>query len=103
MSNYNNNSPWCKVQQTWYLGYNLPAYMTSADSDSDYVIPTQYNEQPWMLAKELYGSEELYYIFALLNPDVLVDPVYDFSTGTVIKVPDINRVKLYLQSSRNIK
>lgn len=102
MSNYNNNSPWAKVSQSWYLGYTVPAYMTTADSDMSYTIPTTQNEQPWKLAKELYGSEELYYIFALLNPDLLQDPVYDFVTGLTIQVPDPSRVRQYLQSTRAI-
>lgn len=102
MANYNNNSPWAKVPQSWYLGYTVPAYMTTADSDKSYTIPTTQNEQPWKLSKELYGSEELYYIFALLNPDLLQDPVYDFVTGLTIQVPDPSRVRQYLQSTRAI-
>lgn len=102
MANYSNNSPWAKVSQTWYLGYTIPAYMTTADSDTSYTIPSKYNLQPYRLSKELYGTEELYYIFALLNPDILQDPVYDFVTGLTIQVPEPSRVRQYLQSNRTI-
>lgn len=102
MANYNNNSPWAKVQQSWYLDYTIPAYFTDADSDTSYTIPNTHDCQPWKLSKELYGTEELYYIFALLNPDLLQDPVYDFSTGKTIKVPEPQRVRQYLQGTRTI-
>jgi len=100
---YSTYSPYSKVKQTWYLDYNLPKTIVPADSDTTYEIPPQYNEQPWRLAKDLYGNERLYYIFALLNPDVLVDPIYDFSTGTTISIPSLQRVQVWLNGSRNVK
>lgn len=102
-SDYSLYSPFAKVKQTWYLDYNLPQTIIKADSDIEYPIPSQFNEQPWRLAKELYGNERLYYIFALLNPDILVDPIYDFTSGTVILVPTLQRVQTWLNSSRNVK
>jgi hypothetical protein len=102
-SNYSQYSPYSKVKQTWYLDYNLPSAMIPADSDMDYEIPTQFNEQPWRVAKEFYGNERLYYIFSLLNSDILVDPIYDFTTGTVIRIPTLERVQTWLNSSRNVK
>lgn len=102
-SKYSLYSPYAKVKQTWYLDYNLPRTIIKADSDVEYTIPTQFNEQPWRLAKELYGNERLYYIFALINPDILVDPIYDFTAGKVITVPTLQRVQTWLNSSRNVK
>jgi len=102
-SQYSTYSPYSKVDQTWYLDYNLPQTMVKADSDSEYIIPPQYNEQPWRLAKDLYGNERLYYIFALLNPDLLVDPIYDFTAGTTILIPSLQRVQVWLNGSRNVK
>lgn len=99
---YSQYSPYAKTTQTWYLGYNLPSSIISADSDMLYTIPTQYNEQPWRLAKELYGNERLYYIFSLLNPDILVDPIYDFQSGIIISIPTIARVQNWLNGSRNV-
>lgn len=102
-SKYSLYSPYAKVKQTWYLDYNLPQVIIKADTDIEYTIPTQFNEQPWRLAKELYGNERLYYIFALLNPDILVDPIYDFTAGKTILVPTLQRVQTWLNSSRNVK
>lgn len=97
---YGQLSPYAKVKQTWYLDYNLPSPIYPADSDIDYVIPLKYNEQPWRLAKEIYGHERLYYIFALLNADLIQDPVYDFKAGVTIKLPSMTRVQDWLNNPR---
>lgn len=101
--NYSQYSPYAKTKQTWYLDYNLPRNIPPADTDDFYTIPAKYNEQPWRLAYELYGNERLYYIFALLNPDLLQDdPIYNFVTGLVIRVPSNQRLQTYLANNRNV-
>lgn len=102
-SKYTQYSPYAKTKQTWFLDYNLPRRIYPADSDVTYTVPSKYDEQPWRLAKELYGHEELYYIFALINPDLLIDPVYDFKTGLQIQIPTLQRVQQYLNGTRNVK
>lgn len=99
---YSQYSPYAKTEQTFYLGYNLPSVLYPADSDTQYEIPNQYDEQPWRLAKELYGNERLYYIFALLNTNILFDPIYDFKSGTIISVPTLQRVQNWLNGTRTI-
>lgn len=102
-SKYSQFSPYSKVKQTWYLDYNLPAPMIPADTDQPYVIPAKYDEQPWRLAKELYGNERVYFIFSLLNPDLLIDPIYDFKAGLEIQLPTPSRVESYFNSSMKTK
>lgn len=102
-STYSQYSPYAKVRQTWYLAYNLPIGIVPADSDINYTIPTKYDEQPWRLSYELYGNERLCYVFALLNPNILVDPIYDFKAGTVIRIPSLQRIQTYLSSPRRVK
>lgn len=95
-SSYVKYSPWYGVSQTWYLGYNSPVSFPRAVDDTLYVIPTMYDKQPWRLSKDLYGDERLYYIFALVNPNELEDPVFDFTAGTTIYLPTDARVKKYI-------
>lgn len=102
-SKYSQYSPYSKVKQTWYLDYNLPANILPADTDRDYVIEAKYNEQPWKLSKDLYGTERLYYIFAILNADLLEDPVYDFKSGLTIRLPSLVRVQTWLNGPRKEK
>lgn len=97
-ANYSIYSPYYKAKQTSsYLDYYEFNKFYPSDTDVAYTIPSTYVEQPWRLAKDLYDNERLYYIFALLNPDVLQDPVYDFQSGVIIKVPTVERVKQYLK------
>lgn len=103
MAQYSTFSPYSKVKQTWYLGYYSPRGLLPADSDTMYTIETKYNEQPWRLAKERFGNERLYYIFALLNPNIIEDPVYDFKAGVTIRIPTMKRIKEYLDSSRSTR
>lgn len=103
MAKYSTFSPYSKVKQTWYLNYFSPKGLLPADSDTVYVIEGQFNQQPWRLAKKLYGNERLYYIFALLNPNILEDPVYDFKAGVEIRIPTMKRIKEYLDSTRSTR
>ena len=62
-------------------------------SDEQYAIDPAYNERPDLLASALYSNSRLWWVFALRNPDVLVDPINDFVEGTVIQLPSGNTVK----------
>jgi|TARA_R110001606_G_scaffold397472_1_gene573980 hypothetical protein len=55
--------------------------------DEEYVIQTDADERPDILAYKLYGSVDLWWVFALRNPDVIVDPIRDFKAGTTIFLP----------------
>ena len=93
MATYNRYSPYKQTDQTWYLGYYVPITILPASDDSYYTIPAKYDQQPWRLAKELYGQERLHYVFALLNMSILKDPLYDFKAGLVIRVPSAARIQ----------
>jgi hypothetical protein len=91
-------SPYYKATQTSnYLDYFEPGTIYPADSDESYTIPLEYAEQPWRASYDLYGNERLYYIFAVINYDLIQDPIYDFKAGLVIQVPTLERVKSFLQ------
>ncbi len=97
MANYNRFSPYKKTAQTsWYLDQYDPISIPNDDTDEFYTIPQKYDQRPWMLAKELYGNERLYYIFALTNMDIIKDPLYDFTVGTTIRVPTNTRIQRLL-------
>ena len=46
-----------------------------------------YQYRPDMLANDLYGSSDLWWVFAERNPDVLKDPLFDFVAGVQIFLP----------------
>src|SRR3546814_1152962 len=55
-------------------------YTTLLRSDYEFTITEKYNNRPDLLSYELYGSPFLCLIFSLRNPDLLGDPIYDFTT-----------------------
>lgn len=64
-----------------------PIIIEPSVNDIIYSIPVKYQFRPDLAANELYGNVRLWYIFALRNKDVLIDPIYDFVGGLEIFVP----------------
>ena len=52
-----------------------------------YTIEVQYTHRPDLLAFDMYGDKDLWWVFAQRNIEKLKDPVYDFEAGTEIFVP----------------
>ena len=61
----------------------IPAYST----DTYYEIDSIYNRRPDLLAYDLYGDSNLWWVFTVRNPNVIKDPIFGFTTGTRIFVP----------------
>ena len=59
----------------------------STKGDTSIEIHTKYNLRPDLLAYDLYGSPNYWWVFALKNKDKLIDPVEDFKAGLIITVP----------------
>lgn len=57
-------------------------------STKSYKIENKYQNRPDVLAYDLYGNAKLWWIFAILNQDTLVDPIIDFEAGLTIQVPE---------------
>lgn len=61
--------------------------ITKKDNDKLYSIDRFYHQRPDLLASDLYQDSKLWWVFAARNPDILKDPLFDFSTGTQIYLP----------------
>lgn len=61
--------------------------------DVRYVILSQYNYRPDLLAFDLYEDPELWWVFKSRNPTVIDDPVFDFVAGVEIYIPNINTIR----------
>jgi alpha-L-fucosidase len=55
--------------------------------DVSYVINSVYKYRPDMLAFDLYGDVGLWWVFAVRNPNVIKDPIFDFVPGVSIYIP----------------
>ena len=85
---YSDFSPWANTTLTPnYLGI-LQIRPVSAESDDFlYTIQSQYNMRPDLLAYDLYGRADLWWVFIQRNMDVLEDPIFDFIPGKQIYIP----------------
>ena len=60
--------------------------ITPQVTDALYQIDSVYNLRPDLLAHDIYGDSNLWWVFSVRNPDVLVNPLLNFRTGVVIYV-----------------
>lgn len=61
--------------------------ITKQPDDTPFVINSIYAYRPDKLAFDLYGDAGLWWVFAVRNPNVIEDPIFDFEPGTVIYLP----------------
>ena len=87
-SPYYNTPLWGQFMDVWN-GITIPSDV----SDARYQIDPPYNLRPDLLAHDMYGDTNLWWVFAVRNPDVLIDPVFSFVAPTIIYVPTLAVVK----------
>jgi hypothetical protein len=83
-SPYYGTATWGEFLDVW-AGKTIPADV----SDARYQIDPPYNLRPDMLAHDLYQDSNLWWVFAVRNPDVLMDPLLDFVAPNIIYVPTL--------------
>ena len=95
--NYSNTSPWYTTRiKKNYLGI-LSIRPVSADIDDFlYTIEPQYTYRPDLLAYDLYGEQNLWWVFMQRNLNVIQDPILDFVPGLQIYIPKGSSLKIVL-------
>lgn len=73
----------------FYMDIWVAPTVTESPNDSLFEIDPRYNKRPDLLAYDLYGTVDYWWVFAMRNKDTLVDPINDFLTGTIIYIPSI--------------
>lgn len=94
MANYKGTSPYYKTNsENGYLDVityrNIPAEST----DILFEVTKTYEHRPDLLAYDLYGDVNLWWVFAVRNNSILKDPVYDLEAGVKIYLPKITTIK----------
>lgn len=99
MATYSKSSPYYGTP-SWgpFLDIWRSKNIAPAPTDAVYEIDPAYNLRPDLLAYDMYQDTNLWWVFAIRNPDVLTDPLVSFKTGVVIYVP----TKATLQSALGI-
>jgi hypothetical protein len=85
---YDKNSPYAKT--VFFGNYldliNLPTIPKLA-SDQYFTVNRTYQYRPDLLAYDLYGDANLWWVFAVRNPNTITDPVFGMKPGTKIFLP----------------
>jgi hypothetical protein len=93
---YNTVSPYYNTPKRGQFldvwGYNN-LVIAPATTDALYQIDSAYNLRPDLLAYDMYKNTNYWWIFAVRNPDVLLDPLLSFRTGVVIYVPTMATIQ----------
>jgi hypothetical protein len=81
-SPYHNTVLWGPFLDVW------PGVIIPPDvADAKYQIDPPYNLRPDLLAYDMYQDSNLWWVFAVRNPDVLIDPLFSFKAPAIIYVP----------------
>lgn len=89
-TNYRTDSVYRKtpIVNNKYLGIFNPGNLDVSNTTTTTVtLENRHQFRPDVLANELYGNPKLWWVFAQFNPDELVDPIMDFTSGKQIVVP----------------
>lgn len=76
-----------EINSSGYLDILNIRPVPAANDDILYEITPAYTHRPDLLAYDLYGHKDLWWVFAQRNMDIIKDPVYDFIAGTKIYLP----------------
>lgn len=94
IAKYNNNSPYydTKVTQFFLDKMNNRPIPRAAD-DKRFEINQTYEYRPDLLAYDLYGQAQLWWVFYQRNPNTLIAPPWDFKVGARIYLPKISTLQ----------
>ena len=89
MATYLSSSAYAKtnLKNNQYLDILSIRPVPENSDDFRYAIEPQYAYRPDLLAYDLYGDKNLYWVFAQRNMDIIKDPVYDMEPGVEIFIP----------------
>lgn len=95
---YPQTSPYYKtdIYSDQFLDIMINRPITTMMTDTYWEITATYNLRPDLLAYDLYQDSKLWWVFAQRNPNTLKDPLFDFTAGTKIYLPEFNRLRVDL-------
>ncbi len=80
-------------QGSAYIGRYKHRNIPASTDDRAITIEPKYNLRPDLLAYDLYGNPNYWWVFCSRNIDLIRDPIWDFTTGKEIIVPTNTHLK----------
>jgi hypothetical protein len=97
MSEYSKTSPYYTTELVnGFLGVWNARDIPPESDDLLFEVTEKYQNRPDLLAYDLYSDVKLWWVFAVRNPGVLRDPVFDLTAGKQIFLPKITTIKTAL-------
>lgn len=97
MSSYAQTSPYYSTNQgVESLEILNKRLFVFEPDDIEYQIDSWYEHRPDLLAYDLYGSSKLWWVFMHRNMDIITDPIWSFTAGTIIRIPKKPTLEKYL-------
>ena len=85
---YRQDSPYAQTRmQGTYLDIYEHRPIPSHTDDVLFTINATYEFRPDLLAFDLYSNQNLWWVFAVRNPNAIEDPIWDFVIGKKIYIP----------------
>jgi hypothetical protein len=79
-----------------FLDIMVPRELPKMPDDILFTVSKTYEYRPDKLAFDLYNDPNLWWVFAIRNKNSIVDPIWDFVTGTRIYLPQKSTVQRVL-------
>ncbi len=92
---YSPSSPYYKTPfvSGQYLDVLKIRPIPAEPDDVLYIIQVQYTHRPDLLAFDMYGDKDLWWVYAQRNLEILKDPINDFKPGLVITAPSMATIE----------
>ena len=92
---YKNSSQYSLTPQaSWFLSHYVDKNIQRDGTDQLITLGTKYKLRPDLLAYDLYSNTDYWWVFTVLNPDVIIDPIYDMIPGILLYVPTLQRLSI---------
>lgn len=97
MTTYSKTSPYYKTDMSsGYLDIVSFRDLPSETDDILFSVTKNYEHRPDLLAHDLYGDVNLWWVFSVRNKGIIKDPVYDLESGVQIYLPKLTTIKTAL-------
>lgn len=94
MATYSSTSPYFNTQFTqFYLDMMSNRPIPRESDDIYFKLNQTYQYRPDLLAFDLYGQSQLWWVFYQRNPNTLIAPPWDFEAGKSIYLPKITTLR----------
>jgi hypothetical protein len=61
--------------------------------DTLHTLTSVHEYRPDLLAYDVYKNSNLWWVFAVRNPNAIKDPIWDFRQGTVFYIPKLINIQ----------